>query len=180
MYNLAKYLAKKLEENYVKPESYVKDSCHLIEILKKQKLETNDLLVSFDVESLFTNIPIEETLMLLKDKFNLDNAHLKLARLCLGSTYFCFNGKMYEQTEGAAMGSPLSPLTANIFMQNFEETFVMKPNKKPTMWLRYVDDCLIIWKHGKDELKTFLNILTRALTRLGSLLKLKKITRSPF
>ena len=43
-----------------------------------------------------------------------------LLEFCLTQTYFLFQGKYYQQTQGAAMGSPVSPLTANIFMEEFE------------------------------------------------------------
>ena len=43
-----------------------------------------------------------------------------LVEVCLSLTYFCFQGEIYEQTEGVAMGSPLSPIVANIFMEDFE------------------------------------------------------------
>ncbi len=47
---------------------------------------------------------------------------IKLLEFCLQSTYFMFDGQIYSQVEGAAMGSPVSPIVANIFMQWFEET----------------------------------------------------------
>ena len=43
-----------------------------------------------------------------------------LLEFCLTHTYFLFQGKYYEQVQGAAMGSPISPLIANIFMEEFE------------------------------------------------------------
>ena len=79
-------------------KNLLKDSAHLIRIPKKHKLDEGDLLVSFDVESLFTNIPVEETLTRLDRNYQLDKAHLKLARLCLGSIYFTLDGKMYAQS----------------------------------------------------------------------------------
>jgi hypothetical protein len=179
-YRLAKYLTNKLEENRKLPQSYVKDSAHLIQILKEQTLEDGDLLVSFDVESLFTNIPIEETLNLLKKNFKLDNAHSKLARLCLGSTYFTFDGKIYEQRNGAAMGSPLSPIAANIFMEYFEESFVMSSYLKPSLWIRYVDDCLVIWKHGKEELLKYLNYLNSCHKNIKFTIEIEKDKQIPF
>ena len=44
-----------------------------------------------------------------------------LLEFCLNSTSFVFQGQYYQQIEGAAMGSPLSPIVANIFMENFEK-----------------------------------------------------------
>ena len=49
------------------------------------------------------------------------NKKAALTRLCLTTTYFQFGGDFYEQVEGAAMDSPLSPVVANINMQGFAQ-----------------------------------------------------------
>ena len=41
---------------------------------------------------------------------------------CLKNTYFLFQGKYYEQVHGAALGSPISPLIVNLFMEEFVVT----------------------------------------------------------
>ena len=51
-----------------------------------------------------------------------------------------FDGQYYDQIEGVAMGSPLGPVLANIFMCDFEEKWVMNNGARPTIWFRYVDD----------------------------------------
>ena len=43
-----------------------------------------------------------------------------LLEVCLKHIYFLFQGKYYEQVHGAAIGSPISPLIANLFMEEFE------------------------------------------------------------
>lgn len=82
-------------------------------------MKEEDLLVSFDVISVFTKIPVEYTLELMKQILTAEE--MKLAELCLKTTYFLFNGKFYKQIEGAAMGSALSPLGAEVFMEDFEK-----------------------------------------------------------
>ena len=83
-------------------------------------------MVSFDVESLFTNVPLIETINLILDSlfpsdttvfhgFN-KNDFRKVLELAVLDTYFIFNGKVYKQTDGMAMGSPLGPTFSNIFM----------------------------------------------------------------
>ena len=49
------------------------------------------------------------------------NHIIKLLEFCLNSTSFIYQGQFYQQIEGAAMGSPLSPIVANIYMEKFEE-----------------------------------------------------------
>ena len=53
-------------------------------------------------------------------------------------------GKYYKQTQGAAMGSPISPLIANIFMEEFEVQALQSSPNPPSMWLRFVDDTFVI------------------------------------
>ena len=61
---------------------------------------------------------------------------------------------IYRQ-EGLAMGSPLSPVLANIYMEYFEEMALGSTSLKPSMWLRYVDDTFILWPH--QDVQTLLN-----------------------
>ena len=76
-------------------------------------------MVSFDVVSLFTKVPVVDSLSLLSQHF--EDGILTLFRHVLTSTYFCYDGQFYEQTDGVAMGSPLSPVIANFFMEDFEK-----------------------------------------------------------
>ena len=57
------------------------------------------------------------------------------------------------------MGSPLSPIVANLYMEAFEERALKSAVQRPRVWLRYVDDTFVIWPHGEDELDTFHNHL---------------------
>ena len=78
-----------------------------------------------------------------------------LLEFCLTHTYFLFQGKYYEQVQGAAMGSPISPLIANIFMEEFEVKALQSFPNPPSLWLRFVDDTFVINKaeHSLDLLQ---------------------------
>jgi hypothetical protein len=116
-----------------------------------------DILVSFYVVSLFTMVPLEEALRLLGRHF--DEAILRLFRHVLTSSFFSFNGQFYEQSDGVAMGSPLSPVIANYFMEYFEEMALESATYKPLCWFPYVDDTFVIWPHGPGKLAEFLDHL---------------------
>ncbi len=80
-----------------------------------------------------------------------------LLKVCLRTTYFVFNKEYYEQQNGAAMGSPVSPIVANLFMEHFEETAL---DTRFRFWKRYVDDIFCIIKSEfLDESLLFLNSL---------------------
>lgn len=100
-------------------------------------------MVSYDVSALFTSVPVNETLDIIKAKLLQDTTLadrtqlsvdqvVELLAFCLNTTYFMAKGELYLQKEGAAMGSPVSPLVANLFMEWFEkralETAVHPPS----------------------------------------------------
>ena len=153
-YQLAKHLSGLLNQLTGRTAHHVKNSFHFIEILESLQIKPGDLMVSFDVVSLFTKVPVEESLTLLKQHFN--NEILALYKHVLTSTYFCIDGQYYEQTDGVAMGSPLSPVIANFYMEDFERKAIEKATHKPACWYRYVDDTFVIWPHGKEKLMEFL------------------------
>ncbi|XP_038077323.1 uncharacterized protein LOC119745172 [Patiria miniata] len=61
--------------------------------------------------------------------------------------------QFYEQTAGTSMGSPLSPVLANIFMEEFMSSFLLTADQ-PRLWLHYVDDTFIVRPHGPDSTST--------------------------
>ena len=130
-YKLAKYLATLLKPLVGKTNSFVKDSTSWVKEICNEPLDTGDILVSFDVLSLYTKIPVDEAIATIKFLTNADIA--TLVEVCLKSTFFTFQQVFYEQIEGVAMGSPLSPIVANLYMEMFEKRtinwFPFKPKR---------------------------------------------------
>ena len=83
-----------------------------------------------------------------------------LLEFCLNSTSFVFHGQHYQQNQGAAMGSPLSPIVTNIFMENIEKEALETAPHPPSLWNRFVDDTFVILEaQYKDELFHHINSL---------------------
>ncbi|XP_059066646.1 uncharacterized protein LOC131857886 [Cryptomeria japonica] len=152
-YKLAAFLAKLISPLVGNSNSFIKDSNQFVQFIKDTKLDPQDTLVSFDVVSLFTKVTILDSIEIVKLKVNEDIA--SLVELCLRSTFFAFQGVIYEQVDGVAMGSPLSPVIANIFMEHFEEVALHSFPLKPKWWKRYMDDTNVCWPHGLDMLEEF-------------------------
>ena len=69
-----------------------------------------------------------------------------LLEFCLKNTYFSFQGQFFEQVEGAAMGSPVSPIVANLYMEDLEQKAL-----SIAPWCRYVDDTFVIHKEANKQ-----------------------------
>ena len=130
-YGLAKVLADIIKPLTGCSEHPVQNSQKFVEEIKEMKLEKDECITSYDVVALFTSIPIPSALEVMKKLeedtelqkrtiLPVDNI-LELLAFCLNNTYFVFQGTYYEQKKGAAMGSPISPIIANIFMEAFEQ-----------------------------------------------------------
>lgn len=158
-YRLARYLASELKPLLRNSGSRILNSKDFVEKIQQIRLHPNDILVSFDVESLFTKVPIPDTLEIIKTSKKIPEHLLPLIEHCLTSTYFVYQGQFYEQITGAAMGSPISPIIADIFMEHFEDQALSAAQLKPELWLRYVDDTFVVWRHGKEHLPAFLSFL---------------------
>ena len=95
--------------------------------MKEVKLEEDDMFVSHDVVSLFTNTSIPQSIEIISNKLKKDKTLKKrtllapediveLLEFVLTTTYFMFRGQVYQQKFGTAMGSPVSPIVANFFI----------------------------------------------------------------
>ena len=166
-YLLSKFLAKKLLPMAGNTSSFIKNSTSFVDWVKNIEVNKEDILVSFDIVSLYTMIPIEEAI----DGINYmtDGDIANLVRTCLKSTYFSYQGNIYEHIHGIAMGYPLSPIIANIYMEHFKMKAINSFPFTADEWKRYVDDIFAKWRHRIDNLDDF-------LARLNSLSKHIKLT----
>ena len=73
-----------------------------------------------------------------------------LLEFCLKNTYFSFQGHFYERVEGAAMGSPVSPIVANLYMKYLEQK-ALSTTPTPRFWCRIVDDTFVIHKESNRQ-----------------------------
>ena len=164
MYNFSRSLADILAPLVGRTEHHVDNSKDLVKSLQSLTVNGDETLVSFDVVSLFTNTPIDRALEIIKDRLLNDNKLrqrtlltasdiMELLSLVLTTTYFRFDDQLYQQKFGTAMGSPVSPIVANLFMENLEQTAIATADEdiKPMWWKRYVDDVVTKIKCGTVE-----------------------------
>ena len=189
-YALAKWPDVKLKPLAINHYT-ITDTFEFVNEVNALTLNDGDVLVSFDVSSLFTNVPLDETIHILADKafandwFN-ETHHLNLSKqdlvdLLEGATkdqLFLFNGQLYEQTDGVAMGSLLGPLLANVFMCSIEET-LDREGKMASYYRRYVDDTFTIMPN-KTSANNFLETLNQCHSSIKFTMEIENNRMLPF
>ncbi|RLU19574.1 hypothetical protein DMN91_008131 [Ooceraea biroi] len=172
LYNLASYLNKILKDSISKPDSFVKDSWSFVDRMKNVSVCPNGLFVSFDATSLFTNIPKELVIKGIEKRWTMISNVTKLnlqqfiyaIDVVLSSTSFVFNKQIYEQIFGSPMGSPLSPILADIVLEDLELQCLSDLDFTIPIYYRYVDDIFMII--AKDKLMTTFDIFNSYHPRL--------------
>ena len=130
-YGGAKGLSKVLKLLVGKSPHHIQSTGDFLSKAKGLTLQLGECLTSYDVTSLFTSVPIDPALNIIKDLLEKDEKlkdrtvlsvqnKTELLGFCLHNIYFSFQNKFYEQVEGVAKGSPISPIVANLYMEYFE------------------------------------------------------------
>ena len=151
--------------------------------------------MSLDVESLFTNVPVDETLSVFGSLLDGDNSLatrttlsvpeiLRLCHLVMTSSYFHHHDGLFLQTDGVAMGNSLGPVAANLFMVSFERSVKEKALhagvRFPCLWLRYVDDVLAFWNWPKSDLPELVHFLNNLKPSIKFQIEVEEDGKLPF
>jgi len=156
------FLQQILRESLPALSSCCRNSFDFISKLKDIHIPDFALVFS-DVTLLFTNVPIDLVLTVLDNRWNLIECHTSLPKhefldaikLVLNSTYFKFNNKIYRQTYGTPMSSPLSPIVADLALQNLQNLELHTLDKISfisSFSIRYVDDIALAAPYTLFEL----------------------------
>nr|CAK6928762.1 unnamed protein product [Fasciola hepatica] len=158
-HELAKWLVKLLEPVHKSMVRHtIKDSFEIVKLLDQINVKEKHM-ASFDVQSLFTNVPVREVIHIICD--HVEQNQLKIGipvsvlerqlLLCTTNVSFSFLGRAYRQIDRVAMGSPLGPILADIFMAHLEEK-ASKILERSELYKRYVDDALIITRSLEETI----------------------------
>jgi len=155
--------------------SFLKDTTHFLQVIESWKklepLPSEALFVTIDVVGLYSNIPHQEVETSLRsilrsaqqtaDHLPPLSVLLDIVRHILHNNVFEFEQRFYKQTLGTAMGTPMAPSIANVFMAWVEQR-LLRDSPWPVdtaLWRRFIDDIALLWLGGEDSLKQFLQWL---------------------
>ncbi len=187
--SLAKHLTSILQPLCHEP---LKNSMQFVKKIRNLHLEPLDRLVSFDVVSLFTSIPLDFACEIIGERLYSDatlanrtslspDTVLDLLKFCLKNSVFRNgSGKYFLQLEGTAMGKSFSPVVAEIVLQHLENLIFRAEICKPKFWTRYVDDVFAIWNHGEEKIPEFLAYLNELIPGIKFTVELEKNGALPF
>ena len=160
-YGVAKCISKVLKplvgkslhhvQSTVKSLHHVQSISDFVKNAKKITLQPGECLMSYDVTALFTSIPIDPALKIIKvilekDETWQDRAVLSVQNIidllgfCQQNTYFSFQNEFYEHVEEVVMGSPVCPIFANLYKEHFERKALQSASNPPRFWFRFVDE----------------------------------------
>ena len=168
LFNLSKYITNILKPYTLLNKQHCKNSKEFSEFIRAHTIEEDEFMVSSDVEALYTNVPMDYAVAIIKELLENDETLpdrtplspktvLDVLEFLLRTT-FIFNGTYYQQTEGVAMGGgtyyqqtegvamggPPSSIVAEIYMQATETTALTTTSHPPKVWERHVDDVFSI------------------------------------
>ncbi|XP_071096222.1 uncharacterized protein [Haliotis cracherodii] len=163
------------------PSSLTTDFCS-----KLKNITDPDQIISYDVVDLLTNVPIDDTLQILRRRITETppetsltiESIIALTTVCISTTYFTWGDEYYQQIPGLPMGSPLSPILTEIYITHFEQKVLATSPIKPICWYRKVNGT----KSSRNKTKTqpcYYNILTNNTPEDSSPSKQQRTTNYP-
>ena len=125
-------------------ERHVENSSAFVDTIRDLEVPPGQKLISYDVTALFTSITVPDAIEAVQLKLSADDTLsqrtslstvkiLELLKFCLDTTYFVYKNQIYKQERGAAMGSPVSPIIANLYMEVFEERALSTAPHPPSL-----------------------------------------------
>ncbi|XP_017489302.1 PREDICTED: uncharacterized protein LOC108377546, partial [Rhagoletis zephyria] len=186
-YNLCKYVVRVLKNVTMSSKFNVNDAVEFKEKIGKTYIYDDESLVSFDVVSLFPSTPVDLAIEIIDSKWSSIQEHttltkdlfLTILKFCIKENrYFKCNDKIYEQKSGMPMGSPASPVIADIVMEELLIKCENDAESKPQLLTKYVDDIFAIAK--TENIDKMLNTLNNYNKKIKFTLEIEKDGQLPY
>ena len=153
IFSYIKQLRTTIKNSTTNTNSFIND-------ITEKQIHKDEKFIYLDIEDLFTNIPVSKTIEIVIKKIGCSEKFCESAltetdlrqmlKISLKNSYIQLNKKFYRQKQGLPMGNTLSPLLADLYMQDYIEKYMKDIYEQSKFW-RYVDDILIITKMNEEE-----------------------------
>ena len=175
MYGVAKELGRISKPLDGQSTHNLHNSQEFKEHVKNINPNIGEWITSYDVTAIFTSVPVGPSIQIIKNRLGQDTQiqhrivifvqHiLQLLEFCPQNTYFLFHGWYYEQMEGAVKGFPVSPIVANIHMEECENKSIRTAENPPRLWTRYVNGTFLIQdREHNDKFLQHINSIDKAI-----------------
>lgn len=145
--------------------SYIRDTAHLLQNLEGLSVPLDSILVTVDIEALYSSIPHTKGIEVIKhfisqshrDDKPLHRFILSALDFILLHNAFAFDGSHFLQIQSVAMGTCCAPSYANLYLGELENYFLSDDRssvftEKLLVWYRYIDNIFLIWNWSVDTL----------------------------
>ncbi|XP_075707682.1 uncharacterized protein LOC142742114 isoform X2 [Rhinoderma darwinii] len=164
---ICKFIDFHLKNLVINLPSYIRDTADLLQKISGVSIDSDMLLVTIDVESLYTCIKHEAGIRAVKYFLSMSELEkplcsfiVQMLEYILTHNFFVFNGCFYLQLQGTAMGAACAPSYANLFLGLWERNLFSDDRgdsmARVLLWARYIDDILVIWKGTHADLDSFM------------------------
>ncbi|XP_078520483.1 uncharacterized protein LOC144785472 [Lissotriton helveticus] len=149
--------------------TYLKDTKSVLQLIDNRDFDpSSQLLMSLDVESLYTSLPHDETLQIIEEvlfttpwKYQTPRGLvLECISLALQQNFFQYKQTIYLQSHGTSMGSTFAPSLAGLYVHHLETNKILHPGNpyrnNINTWKRYIDDVFVIWNGDHQSAVDFL------------------------
>ena len=169
--NISLFIDEFAKREVPKLDSFIEDSrdlLHLVEGVNEQGPQPHGAIpVTMDISGMYTNIPWDQGILAFEEAMDARDDTtvptsflITLLMLVLSCNVFTFNGVLFLQLFGVAMGTRVAPTFACLFMGWLEKKMLATwKGRKPRFWKRYIDDIIFLWHGTKEELCEFIQYM---------------------
>lgn len=172
-YNVSVWLDAELRALVQRQPTYLRDSTEFVLLLEQQTVPAGALLCTYDVTALYPSIPIPTALglihqMLIQVRYPKTDALIRLLAWVLNNSFVEFNGHTYKQKRGTAMGTPVAPAFATLFMSALDRMLTSHPHHSCVMFhRRFIDDGAVIWTGRREDLLSWLEYFNSLIPEIN-------------
>lgn len=138
-------------------------------------IEDLDWLVTVDIESLYTSIDTRILSHILQE-YHPDGLLSEMSDFINDNNFFQYDGRVFKQQSGIAMGTNAAPMLANLYLIPFDSTF--DSNSSVKLFRRYLDDVFFIFRGTEADLLLLLAASNKAMTGIRTTFEYSRHTIS--